>query len=160
MKKTSNFNLNRIFQIVLTALIIYCILSICRSLCLLYIAYTDDYFYNFDFAVKQSYIQKSVVFNNAYYFCTYVIGFILSFLLKKVLKLNWLNFIFSLVIGFVLFRFIDSALIRPIFGFFDNPRINIFTHLITFSILVLLFVRSFLKQSSELPRSRPDPFGW
>lgn len=149
MKKTSNFNLNRILQIVLTSLIIYCILSICRSLGLLYIAYTDDYFYNFDFAMKQSYIQKSVIFNNAYYFCTYVIGFILSFILKKVLKLNWLNFIFSLVIGFVLFRFIDSGLIRPIFGFFDNPRLNIFTHLLTFSILELLFIRSFFKKYSE-----------
>jgi hypothetical protein len=150
MKKT--LNSNNILQIALTLLLFYCILSVMRSFGLLYIAYTDDYFYNFDFE-KSLYPQKSIVFNNAYYFFTYLAGLVFSFVLKKVLKLDWLVFILSLVSGFVLFRFIDSDIIRPLFGFFDNPRMNISVHLLTFSIiglvLYLLLHKRFRMPDSE-----------
>jgi hypothetical protein len=153
MKKTFNFDLNKTIDITLISLIIYCILAIVRSLNLLYIAYTDDYFYNFDFVMK-FYIAKSVVFNNAYYFYTYIIGFFLSFPVKQVLKLTWWNFIGSLVIGFVLFRFIDSGFVRPLFGLFDNPRMNIVTNLLTFSILGFLLARFFFKKRADLESIR------
>ena len=149
MKKTFNFDLNRILKITLTSLIIYCVLAIIRSSGLLYIAYTDDYFYNFDFDMKH-YIQKSVAFNNAYYYFPYILGFFLSFFLKKLLKLNWSTFIFSLIIGLFLFRFLDSGLIRPLFGFFDNPRMNILIHLLIFLILGLLFARFIIKNRSKI----------
>jgi hypothetical protein len=156
MKKIPILDLNRILQIALTSLIIYCLLSITRSSSLLYIAYTDNYFYNFDFDTKL-YMQKSVVFNNAYYFCTYITGFFLAIFLKKILKLNWLTFIFSLVVGFVLFRLVDSNLIRPLFSFFENPRMNIVLHLLTFLILALLLIKFFYnKYSYNSKMNNPD----
>lgn len=145
MRKKANIELNIVLQIILVSLIIYCLLSITRSLSLLYIAYTDDYFYNFDFETKH-YLQKSVVFNNAYYFFTYIAGFFLSFFLKNILKINWLFFVFSLLSGFVFFRLVESNYIRPVFSFFENPRANIVFHLLTFLILGLVLIRFFYKR--------------
>lgn len=141
--------INNIIQILLASLFIYCILTIIRSFSLLFLAYTDEYFYNFDFNTTL-YIQKSIVFNNAYYFCPYIMGLLITFFLKKALKLNLMFFIFSLVIGFALFRLIDSFMIRPLFSFFDNPRANIFAHLLTFLILVLIFTRVLIKKNRNL----------
>ncbi|WP_286912490.1 hypothetical protein [Flavobacterium sp. UBA4197] len=136
MKKA--LNSNNILQIIIALLLFYCVLSIMRSFGLLFLAYTDDYFYNFDFE-KSQYPQKSIVFNNAYYFFTYLAGLLFSFILNRVLKLDLLVFILSLVFGFVLFRFIDSDIIRPFFDLFDNPRMNIGLHLLTFLIIGTVF---------------------
>ena len=144
MKKGLSLDPNKMLECCFNILIIYCLLSIIRSSGLLYIAYTDDYFYNFDFNIK-FYQQKSCVFNYAYYYCPYIIGFFISFFFKQILKLNWKTSIMSLIFGFVLFRLIDSKLIRPIFDFFENPRMNIIFHLLTFLFLELLLVIIYIK---------------
>lgn len=145
MKTIVTTNINRIIEVFLMALVIYSTLSILRSLALLYLAYTDYYFYNFDFA-KELYIKKSVAFNNAYYFFTYLAGLIFSLFLNRLIKSNWLYFLLSLIFGFILFRLIDSEFIRPLFSFFKNPRMNIILHTIIFLIFGA-FLLGFLKKT-------------
>lgn len=137
-------NKQKILQVLLMSLMVFIILSITRSICLLYLAYTDGYFYNFDFNMKQI-MQKNGIFNNMYYLYTYIIGLIFCIGLSKVLKVKWINFVISLLIGLLLllllFRLIESSIIRPLFAFFANPRTNLIIHIACFVSLLIAIGR-------------------
>ena len=135
-------NKNKTLQVILVVLIIYCIYSIFRSLGILYIAYTDDYFYNLDFKI-QSYREKNHIFNNAYYYFTYIAGLFTTISMKKILNLNWIPFLITIFSGLILFRLIDSGFIRPAFGFFMNTRMNVFINLMTFLALFIILLTTY-----------------
>ncbi|UOX34449.1 hypothetical protein LXD69_02815 [Flavobacterium sediminilitoris] len=131
---------NQIIKIIIVLLIVYCVLAIVRSSNLLYIAYTDDYFYNFKFEPSLL-IQKYPIYINANYTYTYIIGIILSISFKWLLDVDWKAFVIAIILGLTCFRLLDSS-IRPLFGLFQNIRLNIIFHLVTF--IVLLFLMLFL----------------
>ncbi|MDI1256713.1 MAG: hypothetical protein PSV16_11490 [Flavobacterium sp.] len=142
---------NKIKQIILLTLIIYCILSILRSSGLLYLAYTDTYFYNFDFNPKLL-MQKYPIYNNTYYVFPYLMGVIIAIGLRWIINTNWLSLLLSICAAFILFRFIDSNFIRPIFVVFENSRENILVHLFTFFVIlgILIFFSKGVLQKKQL----------
>lgn len=144
----NNIKTKTVTKITLLVIIVYCILSLIRSTGLLYLAYTDDYFYNFNFELDQ-YMVKRFDYYRVYYTITYIIGLIVPFFLKKIFHLNWYFHILSIIIGLAIFILIDSEYIRPLFGFFKNGRANIIIHLLTFIVIgfsLLFFYRKTLKK--------------
>ncbi len=147
MKTETNNKLKRgiLVKVILTFLIIYCLLSVIRSLNLIYLAYSDDYFYNFDFK-KEMYIQKSKVFINSYYFTPYILGSLISIVFKRKFQLSWVIFLLTKIICMLVFILVDSKFIRPLFVFFENPRENIFVHLLVFTLLGTIILYIFKKR--------------
>jgi len=126
----------KILSVLLRVLIIYCIYSILRSIGILYIALTDDYFYHLDFKI-QSFREKNHIFIYAYYYFPYFIGIFASFFMKKLFNSTWISFLLMVFFGLILFRLIDSNYIRPMFGIFRNAKINVIANLL---VSVILFV--------------------
>jgi len=137
---------SQIIKIIINLLIVYCVLAIVRSSNLLFIAYTDDYFYNFKFEPSQL-MQKYPVYINANYTYTYIIGLILSISLKWLLNIDWKSFIIGIILGLIFFRVFDSS-IRPLFGLFENIRLNIMFHVGTFIVLLLIMFVLFKRTKS------------
>ena len=149
LKKCNMENKDNKLNILLSILAIYCLFSICRSLNLLFLVYTEEYFYNLDFKMEL-FIENNEKYINHYYFVTYAMAIIFSLFLKKIANLKWISYLISLIISFILFRFLDSNLVRPFFTFFDNPRVNVCTNLIVFSV-ILFFLIIVLKRKEIAP---------
>ena len=137
---------SQIIKIIIILVIVYCVFAIVRSSNLLFIAYTDDYFYNFKFEPSKL-IQKYPTYINANYTYTYIIGLVLSISLKWLLNIDWKSFIIAIVLGLICFRVLDSS-IRPLFGLFENIRLNIMFHLGTFIVLLFIMLILFKRTKS------------
>ncbi len=124
-----------LIKVVCVIVLTYSILSVVRSLGMLYLAYTDPYFYNLDFKIE-GYIEKRFVYFRFYYTVSYITGIILSFLLKIFYKLNWGFFILAVVISYAIFVPFDD--VRQYFVFFENPRTNVILQLMIFLLLGFL----------------------
>jgi hypothetical protein len=135
------FAINKILPFLFALAILYCVFTILRSIGILYIVYTDDYFYHLDFKLA-SFREKQYIFLNAYYFFPYIVGVLISLSMKKMFNLKWAYFLFAIIGVLVLFRQIDSYCIRPLFGIFQNPKMNVVSHLLVF---LMLFVGLVLK---------------
>ena len=141
--------INKIGKLLVAILWAYCIFSMARSLGMLFLAYTDPYFYNFDFDMN-IFIEKNYTFVKAYDLFPFVIGIFLPLLIKWSfpLKLNWLILIGSIIFGYFIFRFFDAFHIRSLFFIFDNPRGNLIFHFSIFLTLVITLTL-FFKSSNE-----------
>ena len=133
--------------ILLVIIFTYIILSIIRSSGLLILAYTDNYFYNFDFNPNQ-YIDKIVIYKNVFYIGTYLLGIITSLLFGFIFKISIRKYIIWAFIGLVLFWFIDGTIVRPLFDFSDSARINIWVHLVFF-ITAFLFSFFYIRKGQS-----------
>ncbi len=130
------------YEIILTFEIIFCNLSIIRSLSLLYIAYSYDYFYNFDFC-RDKYEKCSIIFTLAYSISPFVIGVLFSFIFKMIFKLNWFVYILSLFNGLFFFNLLDSKF-RTLFILFENSKVNLLVHCLFFFILEVIVITFFI----------------
>jgi len=129
-----------LIQSLVFLIIIYCILTIIRSAGLLYLIYTDDYYYNYKFEID-SYLQKRDLFFHLYYIYTYILGLIFTLAMLIYFRLKWYLILIYTIFGIVLFRLIDFSLIRPLFAFFEDWKVNVWIHIITFLLLILFFLR-------------------
>lgn len=121
-------------------IIIYCILTILRSVGLLYLIYTDDYYYNYKFEID-SYLQKRDLYFHLYYTYTYILGLIFTLAALFFFRLKWYWILIYTILGIVLFRLIDFSLIRPMFAFFGDWKVNVWIHLLTFLLLITFLSR-------------------
>lgn len=138
MNKT-NLKLS-IINFVSVFFIFYSLLSVIRSLGLLYLTYSDTYFYNFDFELDTNdFYEKMNIYFRYYYYIPYILGTIIFLFCKKIFKINWVNYILVGLSVILLFRFIDAEFIRPLFAFYENTRINTFILLSVFLITGILF---------------------
>ena len=141
---------NKSGKIIAAILWTYCIFTMARSLGMLFLAYTDEYFHNFDYDMD-FFMEKNYIYVRAYDFFPYIIGILLPFVIKWFLplKLNWWILLGSVILSFCVFMFFDAGFIRNVFYIFENPRINLIFH---FSIFLTLFITftTFLKGSGKV----------
>lgn len=135
MNKT-NFKL--FINIVSIFFIFYSLLSVIRSIGLLYLTFSDTYFHNFDFDVEK-FSEKINIYYRYFHYTPYALGAIFFMLFKKMFNINWGKYILIGLFGILLFRFIDAEFVRPFFAFFQNTRINTFIILFTFLIIGISF---------------------
>jgi len=129
----------KIINIVLFIVLIYSILSLIRSFGLIILAYSDDYFFNFDFE-KTGFIEKRFIYYRIYYYLPYILGLFFSLVFKFIFKIKWGLFTILMLLSFILFRIMDEDIIRPLFVIFENPRMILFFNFIIFSFMVLLTI--------------------
>lgn len=150
-----NFKMKKKFNrinILISIFAIFCLFSISRSLNLLFLAYTEEYFYNLDFKIE-SFIENNEKYIYHYYFITFLLAVLFSLFIKKFANLKWTHYLISLIISYLLFRFFDSKIIRPFFSFFNNPRINVFTNLFVFSTF-LFWAFVLIKRNNQLQEEK------
>lgn len=129
-----------VIKIISIFFIFYSMLSIIRSIGLLYLTFSDSYFYNFDFELDTNdFGEKMNIYFRYYYYIPYVLGTIIYLFCKKLFKINWGKYIIIGLFVILLFRLIDASFVRPLFGFFENTRINVFILLSTFLIIGIGF---------------------
>ncbi len=127
-------------EYLLVTLIIYSVLTIIRSLGILVLVYTDNYFYNFDFDIHNV-KEKGSIFIRIYFFMPYIFGLVLSVFIKWILNLEWTSYIICLVFSLSFFIVFDVNFVRKWVFIFDNPRTNFVFH---FFLFLLLSVASIL----------------
>ena len=139
MKTKINFK-----EFVLFILIIYSVFSIIRSLGLLFLAFTDKYFYNFDFGLE--YLPTKIrVFDNVTHWFTYGVGIVVSFFILKLMKIKIYPSLVYLLISLSTFVLCDLRYIRSIFLFAENPRYNLLINILFFGILFLVSYKLYYK---------------
>ena len=146
MKK---FTINKILLFLSILAILYCVFAIMRSIGILYIVCTDDYFYNLDYKLE-SFREKQYIFLNAYYYFPYIAGVLIGLSMKKVFNLNWVSLLFAVTGGLILFRLIDSNCIRPLFGIFKNPKMNVVAHLLMFVMLFIVLLVIYKRECNKV----------
>lgn len=144
---------NRIEETFLAILWVYCILAIARSIGLLLMVYTDDYFYNFEYN-PDLFVKKYHQYIRAYDFFPSLVGLFLPFLLKWLLsiKLRWILIIIGVIGGFGIFIYLDSEYIRNVFYLFENKRLNLLFHLLVFLLLFASITLWLIKRSYRLSK--------
>ena len=125
------YKLKRSFNILLIILITYCVLSVVRSFGLLFLAYSDNYFYNFDFGNEQ-FSEKRFIYDKVYFLVTYILGLIVSVSIKRFFNIDWLFYIICMTLGLGVFVLFDAYYVRPIFTLFDNVKTNIWLQVFVF----------------------------
>ncbi len=131
----------KVLSIVLIIIITYSILSVLRSAGLLYLMYSDDYFYNFNLDLDQ-YSEKVYIYIRFYYYVPYLIGLVGFILARRFFITPILYYILASLSGIIMFWLIDARYIRSLFALFGNTRTNNIIILLTFILLgvgVLIF---------------------
>lgn len=120
--------------------ILYALLSIIRSLGLLYLSFTDSYFHNFDFEAN-GFLEKKDIYDRYYYFIPYILGLLIFLSCKKLFSINWGRYLLIGLFVILFFWLVDARFIRPLFAFFENTRINTFILITVFLILGIVFFK-------------------
>lgn len=131
-----------ILKVSLIGFLYYSFFTILRSLSLLYLAYTDPYFYNFDWTYDFT-MEKSSKFHIAFDLFPLFVGIMASLIIKIFIKrLHWFTFFFAIVIALISFTTIDTPLLRDIFYQFKNQRLNLIYHTSVFLLFSILMYKS------------------
>lgn len=136
---------SKITEYLLVTLIIYSVLTIIRSLGVLVLVYTDNYFYNFDFDINNV-KDKVPIYIRTYFFMPYIVGFVLSVFIKWILNLKWTSYIICLVLSLGFFIVFDVSFVRKWVYIFDNPRTNFVFHLVLFLLLSITSILYYRKR--------------
>ncbi len=123
---------------------LYSLFAFVKSIIILILIYTDDYFYKWEFNNLEQ-ASKLMKFQLLSLFIPFAIGILLIIFLRKRIGLKIIELILVFVLALLILRFIDVE-IRWLLQFTSNHITNAFINLIVFGFLSLIFWRKFFKK--------------